>query len=404
MTKFILTLLLVALSNNTIADWSLLTRDEQDTNVYVDETTIRRSKSTVKMWTLLDFATTQVVAGVSFQSGRSQKEYNCRRESTRILSMSFHSGRLGLGKTVHTESVPTLWVPISPTSVEEELFKFVCKSSVKTAKTSGGEGQIVEWVRVESTAKAITLYDPKSIVRSNGSTNMLVLTNFSKPVVIEGKQHQSAMTRFEYDCVNARSRSDGGSFYSLPDRMGAPIGTEPASNDWYSIEPNSHGKALWTIACGKSGWLSEMSKRLEDRIEDKDVRNELLKIVHYEARRVRINPQVVLSLINVTSGFRKYAVTPNGARGFMLVSPSFVSKIGLPEGNLFHTRQNIRHGCVILRYFIDLENGDLLRALERYRDQIGERADIENEPVVSQLDFPKTVERLSNTRWSYDGL
>jgi soluble lytic murein transglycosylase-like protein len=147
-------------------------------------------------------------------------------------------------------------------------------------------------------------------------------------------------------------------------------------------------------------WLTAMSKRLEAQIPNQDVRMAFLKVIHSESTRVQLNPQLVLSLIDVASGFKKYAVSTEGARGYMQVMPSWVKKMGLPDGDLFALRKNIRYGCVILQYFLDQENGDLLKALGNYRSQMG--GAIEGQPVASVADFPEAVERLSKTRWRYD--
>ena len=53
-------------------------------------------------------------------------------------------------------------------------------------------------------------------------------------------------------------------------------------------------------------------------------------------------------------------------------SDSEVAKlIGKPDHNLFHQRTNLRFGCTILRHYLDIENGDLFRALGRYNGSLG---------------------------------
>jgi len=121
----------------------------------------------------------------------------------------------------------------------------------------------------------------------------------------------------------------------------------------------------------KLAWLTEMSRRLERRIPDRDGRLEFLKAVRYEAQRAGLDPQLVLGLIQVESGFRKHAVSIAGARGYMQVMPFWMRQIGQPDHNLFHLRTNLRYGCTILRHYLDLENGDLYRALGRYNGSLG---------------------------------
>ena len=105
-------------------------------------------------------------------------------------------------------------------------------------------------------------------------------------------------------------------------------------------------------------WLSEMSRRLEKRIPDRENRLEYLRAIHYEATRAGLDPQLVLGLIQVESGFKKYAVSSAGARGLMQVMPFWIKVIGRSDDNLFHLRTNLRYGCTILRHYLDIEKGD----------------------------------------------
>ncbi|THF62275.1 lytic transglycosylase domain-containing protein [Pseudothauera nasutitermitis] len=118
-------------------------------------------------------------------------------------------------------------------------------------------------------------------------------------------------------------------------------------------------------------WLADMSRRLERRIPDANYRRELLTTVHYEATRAGLDPQLVLGLIQVESNFRKYAVSTAGARGYMQVMPFWTEVIGTSADNLFHLRTNLRYGCTILRHYLDIEKGDLFRALGRYNGSLG---------------------------------
>ena len=118
-------------------------------------------------------------------------------------------------------------------------------------------------------------------------------------------------------------------------------------------------------------WLREMSQRLEKRIPDAWMRERLLTAVHYEAMRAGLDPQLVLGLIQVESGFKKYALSPVGARGLMQVMPFWVRSIGTAQHNLFDLTTNLRYGCTILRHYVDLERGNLYRALGRYNGSLG---------------------------------
>ncbi|TMQ78227.1 Soluble lytic murein transglycosylase [Candidatus Accumulibacter phosphatis] len=136
-------------------------------------------------------------------------------------------------------------------------------------------------------------------------------------------------------------------------------------------------------------WLTEMSRRLEKRIPDREARFEFLRSVHYEAMRAGLDPQLVLGLIQVESGFKKYAVSSAGARGFMQVMPFWIKLVGTSDDNLFHLRTNLRYGCTILRHYLDIERGDLYRALGRYNGSLGQPA------------YPNMVRMAWQNQWSY---
>jgi len=119
-------------------------------------------------------------------------------------------------------------------------------------------------------------------------------------------------------------------------------------------------------------WLSAMSGRLFSRMKDFNTRIEFLQTVWYESTRAGLDTALVLGLIQVESGFRKFAVSRAGARGYMQVMPFWARLIG--DGNpgaLFHMQTNLRFGCVILRHYLNIERGNLFMALGRYNGSRG---------------------------------
>ena len=135
-------------------------------------------------------------------------------------------------------------------------------------------------------------------------------------------------------------------------------------------------------------WVRAMHPRVAGRMRDDDAARELLALVHYEARRAGLDPRLVLAVIDVESGFRKYAVSSAGARGYMQVMPFWVREIGMPGQSLFHPRTNLRYGCVILRHYLDIERGNLVNALGRYNGSLG------------RPEYPERVLRAMRSRWS----
>ena len=119
-------------------------------------------------------------------------------------------------------------------------------------------------------------------------------------------------------------------------------------------------------------WLGEMSERLKRRKSERTTRVEFLETLWYESRRAGLEPELVLGLIQVESGFRKYAVSRAGALGYMQVMLFWSRLIGDGDAaRLFHMQANLRFGCVILRHYLDMERGDLFLALGRYNGSRG---------------------------------
>ena len=149
-------------------------------------------------------------------------------------------------------------------------------------------------------------------------------------------------------------------------------------------------------------WLGEMSERMKKRTPDYQTRRELIETVYYESKRAGLDPALMLGLIQVESGFRKFAISSAGARGLTQVMPFWAGLIGDGDAKkLFNMQANIRYGCVVLRHYLDRENGDLFRALGRYNGSLG-RADYPNlvlgawkrweyEPQLAPPSLPKVA-------------
>lgn len=118
-------------------------------------------------------------------------------------------------------------------------------------------------------------------------------------------------------------------------------------------------------------WISQMEKHLSRYIKDTNERITLLKTVHYEATRAGLDPVLILGLMQVESGFKKYAISNVGAKGYMQVMPFWIDLIGTPQQNLFYVRTNLRYGCIILKHYYDIENGNMFMALGRYNGSRG---------------------------------
>lgn len=139
-------------------------------------------------------------------------------------------------------------------------------------------------------------------------------------------------------------------------------------------------------------WLTDMSGRLARHvpkaIPDPERRLLFLRLLHAEATRAGISPELVLATIDVESRFDRFAVSSVGALGYMQIMPFWIEQIGKPGDNLFHTPTNLRIGCTILKFYLDKEKGSYVKALARYNGSIG------------RPDYPYLVLDRLTRRWS----
>ncbi|WP_296222323.1 lytic transglycosylase domain-containing protein [Pseudomonas sp. UBA2684] len=118
-------------------------------------------------------------------------------------------------------------------------------------------------------------------------------------------------------------------------------------------------------------WLLDMSTRLTRYIPDAEERLTLLKLVHREATKAGLKPDLVLALIHTESHFDRFAISSAGAQGMMQVMPFWKAELGRPQDNLTDNATNLRYGCTILSFYLRKERGNLNRALARYNGSLG---------------------------------
>lgn len=122
-------------------------------------------------------------------------------------------------------------------------------------------------------------------------------------------------------------------------------------------------------------WLSIMSARLQRLMPEAHSRQAFSQTVWYESQRAGLDLPLVLGLIEVESNFRQFAISTAGARGLMQIMPFWVRLIGDGDASkLFHLQTNLRFGCVILRHYLEREQGDLFMGLGRYNGSRGQPA------------------------------
>jgi hypothetical protein len=128
MKKAILSLLLAAMSSGATAEW-VQVYEGDTSDAYADLTTIRKKGNTVKMWDMVSLKHPQEVDGVSFQSVKSQSEYDCAKVLSRLLSVYSYSLPMGTGEVVISESNPSDWEPVIPGTRGVIMWNVVCSKT-----------------------------------------------------------------------------------------------------------------------------------------------------------------------------------------------------------------------------------------------------------------------------------
>lgn len=134
-------------------------------------------------------------------------------------------------------------------------------------------------------------------------------------------------------------------------------------------------------------WMVDMSARLARYIKDKAFRIKFLHILHREASKHGLPPEMVLAVIQIESAFKPYSLSVAGAQGYMQIMPFWRNEIGRPHDNLMQLETNLKYGCAILAHYLKKEKGDWIRALGRYNGSLG------------KLKYPRKVLNAWEKNW-----
>ena len=118
-------------------------------------------------------------------------------------------------------------------------------------------------------------------------------------------------------------------------------------------------------------WLVSKSEPISRFIKNRNQQLELLTAIHSAAKQTELDVDLVLALIEVESGFDRFAVSRAGAQGLMQVMPFWKNEIGRPEDNLINVETNLYYGCYILKYYISRHPNNLVNALAAYNGSLG---------------------------------
>jgi soluble lytic murein transglycosylase-like protein len=93
-------------------------------------------------------------------------------------------------------------------------------------------------------------------------------------------------------------------------------------------------------------------------------REEIALMVQQLAPTYRLDPELVLAVIEVESNFNPRALSPKQAQGLMQLIPATAKRFGVADP--YDPHQNLQGGMAYLRWLLDHFNGDLKLALAGY--------------------------------------
>jgi hypothetical protein len=97
---------------------------------------------------------------------------------------------------------------------------------------------------------------------------------------------------------------------------------------------------------------------------------EIARLVRELAPRYRLDPNLVLAVVEAESNFNPQARSPKNAQGLMQLIPETAQRFGVED--VWDPEQNLRGGMAYLRWLLDYFEGDVKLALAGYN--AGEKA------------------------------
>ena len=136
-------------------------------------------------------------------------------------------------------------------------------------------------------------------------------------------------------------------------------------------------------------WLMASESRLSRYMDEESERLTLLQLVYREAHRSKLDPDLVLAVMQVESHFDRFAISRVGAQGLMQIMPFWRNELGRPMDNLMDVETNVIYGTTILAHYLDVSKGDLVEALGRYNGSKG------------RLKYPEKVISAWRKQWRH---
>ena len=108
------------------AEWIKVFENIRGTTSYVDTDSIQASGQYRKVLELQSYKT---AASNGMLSMKMRKEYDCKAETTRLISFTAYKGTMGTGDILGTVNPPDEWQPISKNPGGKGAFRYVCEQA-----------------------------------------------------------------------------------------------------------------------------------------------------------------------------------------------------------------------------------------------------------------------------------
>ena len=126
MKHFYIAIVLALSSGNAVADWALMSMNIEFL-VYADGATSQRIGNIVRMWTMRDRFSSQIIEDQAYLSSEMQNEYDCKEKKWRQIYVLRYSGRMGAGRVFPFHTLNVNWESVLPGTIVDAEWLFACK-------------------------------------------------------------------------------------------------------------------------------------------------------------------------------------------------------------------------------------------------------------------------------------
>lgn len=188
------------------------------------------------------------------------------------------------------------------------------------------------------------------------------------------------------------------------------LNTDGFNNYDSSLNPYGSELSIYPSDTETSGVETYQTSKLSDKDIEKHILTEnisskwhvdsgfaqrVVNSVYNESRMYDLDPKLVLSIIAVESSFKKNAVSKVGAEGLMQVWRKWHKEKFEGIGTRTSIEEDIGIGVKVFHEYMNKEQHNTARALQRYNGSLSDRAKVYPTRVLTQFkDFKQTLKNM----------